>query len=124
MIELSSEMQENAFQHVCEDDRPSLTNLVLLVHSLYKDKVFTNPSVQVCSVGYIVTWTLPLRDFSINFFDMEMVYDHMPGRIDSMFLSRTNDNLFLKIRFLNSKQGVMTESQIVRIQKRRKKLSK
>ena len=119
-------MAEPALQGVKEDDRLLVRNIIYILHACrHPERLCVSWNVTNTRNGYEVTGLLdPKRDFEIYKEDLDLIHAADPLRVQSVSVRKTGDAPQLLVRVLSKGEPVMmTELEVITVQKKRRLLS-
>ena len=119
-------MAEPALQGVKQDDRLLVRNIIYILHACrHPERLCVSWNVTNTRNGYEVTGLLdPKKDFEIYKEDLDLIHSTDPLRVQSISVRKTGDAPQLLVRVLSKGEPVMmTELEVITVQKKRKLLS-
>ncbi len=119
-------MSEPAIQGVKQEDRLLVRNIIYLLHACrHPERLCVSWNVTNTRNGYEVAAFLdPKKDFEIFKEDLDLIYTADPLRVHSISVRKTGDAPQLLIKVLSKSEPViMTELEVLTVQKKRKLVS-
>ena len=119
-------MAEPTLQGVKQDDRLLVRNIIYILHACrHPERLCVSWNVTNTRNGYEVTGLLdPNKDFEIYKEDLDLIHSADPLRVQSISVRKTGDAPQLLVRVLSKGEPVMmTELEVITVQKKRKLLS-
>ena len=119
-------MAEPALQGVKQDDRLLVRNIIYILHACrHPERLCLSWNVTNTRNGYEITGLMdPSKDFEIYKEDLDLIHATDPLRVQSVSVRKTGDAPQLLVRVLSRGEPVMlTELEVITVQKKRKLLS-